>query len=450
MSVPVTPPARPQAAISVRAATKYYPRYGRRLDRLALMLRPRRALADAFGALRGVSFDVPPGQTLGLIGPNGSGKSTLLGLIAGVLQPTAGAVVARGRTTALLELGAGFHPQFTGRENVALNGMLLGLSEAEVRARLPRIIDFAELGDFIDQPVKTYSSGMYVRLAFAVAISVDPDILVVDEALAVGDAYFQQRCLKRMREFRQQGKTIVFVSHDTALVKALCDRAILLAGGEIVADGPPDAVVTTYLQRFVLPRRPGAAAAGEASDAARAIPAGAGNETETILPQSGSRHGSGAARVLGIGVYAPDGRRNADLRVGEPLTVRLSVHFLGAVARPNIGFILHDRLGVDLAGTNTTVEGTVLPPAPPGAICTVQFAMALPPLHPGAYTITPTVADGDPHDYTICDWIEHAQTIQIGGPYHTGAVMHPRVTVTVLRAPSAPAPATPRAAEGRP
>ncbi|MFN8517562.1 MAG: ABC transporter ATP-binding protein [Chloroflexia bacterium] len=233
----------PALAVSVAGLSKAYRLYRRPSDRLRELLWPRRQRGKVFWALRDVSLAIPQGQVLGLIGPNGSGKSTLLQLIAGVLQPTSGAVAAHGRVTALLELGAGFNPEFTGRENIMLNATLLGLTEAEARAHTPEIIEFAGIGQFLDQPVKTYSSGMYVRLAFAIAVSVQPDILIVDEALAVGDAYFQQRCMRRMRQFRDEGKTIIFVSHDTAAVKALCDRAILLREGQIVDDGRPDEVV---------------------------------------------------------------------------------------------------------------------------------------------------------------------------------------------------------------
>lgn len=422
-------------AVSVAGLSKAYRLYRRPSDRLRELLWPRRQRGKVFWALRDVSLAIPQGQVLGLIGPNGSGKSTLLQLIAGVLQPTSGAVAAHGRVTALLELGAGFNPEFTGRENIMLNATLLGLSEAEARAHTPEIIEFAGIGQFLDQPVKTYSSGMYVRLAFAIAVSVQPDILIVDEALAVGDAYFQQRCMRRMRQFRDEGKTIIFVSHDTAAVKALCDRAIMLREGQIVDDGRPGEVVQHYLtvleaQSFERPAAEVAQAPVVTSGEAEGL--GDDPAIERELPNVDARHGSGAARIVGVGCYDEAGRRSDSLMTGEALTVRVSVRFLAAVARPNVGFVLRDRLGTDLAGTNCVLEGVELPTAEAGAVYTVEFKMALPELHPGPYAISPTVADGDLTDYTMCDWVENARTMQIGGEYRSGCVMHPEVAVALV------------------
>lgn len=425
----------PEIAVSVAGLSKAYRLYERPFDRLREFLWPRRQHGKTFWALREVSLDIQRGQVLGLIGPNGSGKSTLLQLIAGVLQPTEGAVAAHGRVTALLELGAGFNPEFTGRENIMLNATLLGLTEAEARAHTPSIIEFAGIGEFLDQPVKTYSSGMYVRLAFAIAVSIEPDILIVDEALAVGDAYFQQRCMRRMRQFRDEGKTIIFVSHDTAAVKSLCDRAILLREGRIVDDGRPDEVVLHYLtvleaQSFPRPadvaQTPAIVAETEGDDPA----------IERTLPNVDTRHGSGAARVIGLACYDETGQRSDSLATGEALTVRISVRFHEAVARPNVGFVLRDRLGTDLAGTNSAMEGVALPAAQSGAIYTVEFRMALPELHPGAYVISPSVTDGDAADYVMCDWVENARTVQIGGSYQSGCIMHPPVTVALIAARS--------------
>ncbi len=210
-----------------------------------------------FDAVKNVSFDVPHGQMLGLIGRNGSGKSTLLKIIAGVYRPTAGKVEVTGSLAPLIELGAGFHHDLTGRENILLNGLLMGYSKRQMLEREERIIEFAEIGDFIDSPVKQYSSGMYMRLAFSVATEIDPDILLIDEILAVGDAPFQQKCVQRMRNFRQVGKTIVFVSHSMDQVARLCDRAILIDQGTIMADGPPEEVIAVY-QSSMAPEAVGA------------------------------------------------------------------------------------------------------------------------------------------------------------------------------------------------
>ncbi len=199
-----------------------------------------------FEALKGISFDVQDGEVTGVIGRNGSGKSTILKIIAGVYQPTSGVVQVAGKVAALIELGAGFHPDLTGRENIVLNGLLLGLSRREIQAREERIINFAKLGDFIDSPIKQYSSGMYMRLGFAIATEVDPDILLIDEILAVGDAAFQQKCLGRVDEFRQRSKTIVFVCHDMGSIRRLCQRVLLLHNGVLVEEGQPERVVARY------------------------------------------------------------------------------------------------------------------------------------------------------------------------------------------------------------
>lgn len=248
-----------EAAIRVRDLSKHFAMFERPQDRLKQMLVPRLQRAaglapkryfQEFTALSGVSFEVARGETVGIVGRNGCGKSTLLQIVCGTLQPSSGTVEVNGRIAALLELGAGFNPEFTGRENVYMNAAILGLTRAQTDERFDEIARFADIGIFIDQPVKTYSSGMYVRLAFAVAISVDPDILVVDEALAVGDEAFQRKCFARIEQIRERGGTILFVSHAAQTVVQLCDRAILLDRGEVLLDGKPKIVVNQY-QRFL-------------------------------------------------------------------------------------------------------------------------------------------------------------------------------------------------------
>src|SRR5574337_620691 len=243
------------SSIRVEGLSKRYEIYAQPADRLKQMIlprvqramrRPARNYFNEFWALRDVGFNVRKGETVGIVGRNGSGKSTLLQMICGTLNPTLGTVAVNGRIAALLELGAGFNPEFTGRENARLGGLLYGLSEQELDARFDAILDFAEIGDFIDQPVKTYSSGMYVRLAFAVAINVSPDVLVVDEALSVGDEAFQRKCFARIDAIRDAGATVLFVSHAAGTVVELCDRAILLDQGEMIADGAPKCVVARY------------------------------------------------------------------------------------------------------------------------------------------------------------------------------------------------------------
>lgn len=234
-------------AVKLTNISKKYNIYDRPIDRLKeLVLRNRRCFHKEFWALRELDLEIEKGTTTAIIGPNGSGKSTLLQIIAGVLQPTSGTVEANGRITAILELGAGFQLDHTGRENVMLNGLILGISEDELLIRLPHIIEFAEIGDFIDQPIKTYSSGMVVRLAFAAAVAVDPEILIVDEALAVGDERFQAKCLEKIEELRKRGTTIIFVSHNTKVVELFCNRAVLLNGGNVVTQGDVEPVIEQY------------------------------------------------------------------------------------------------------------------------------------------------------------------------------------------------------------
>jgi len=222
------------------------------LESMISMVRPSRRSTEEFWALRAVSFEIPDGETLGIIGPNGAGKSTALKLMARILEPTSGQVVVRGRISPLLELGAGFHPELTGRENVFLNAALFGVSQAEAQDRYDQIVEFSELNDFIDVPLKHYSSGMYMRLGFAVAANIIPDILLVDEILAVGDEAFQRKCLRKIEEFRREGRTIVFVSHDLPTVSRICHRALWLDKGRVMALGPTDDLVDRYLESIAI------------------------------------------------------------------------------------------------------------------------------------------------------------------------------------------------------
>lgn len=235
-------------AVELNGISKRYSIYDRPVDRLKEMLWKDRCFHKEFWAIRDINLSFEFGTTTALLGPNGSGKSTLLQIIANVLQPTTGEVVINGRLSAILELGAGFQPQYTGRENILLNGMILGIPQEEMQKKMEEIADFAELGDFFDQPIKTYSSGMTVRLAFACAISVDPAILLVDEALAVGDVGFQKKCVKKIESMQQAGKTIIFVSHEMPAVAKFCDRAILLNGGNVIAQGKAREVIPLYEQ----------------------------------------------------------------------------------------------------------------------------------------------------------------------------------------------------------
>lgn len=384
-----------EIAVSVQNVSKVYPLYRRPADRLKEMLtRWRRSYHTDFWALRDISFDVPKGQTLGIIGQNGAGKSTLLQIIAGVLQPTTGTVTVNGRVTALLELGTGFNPEFTGRENVYMSGAILGISKQEMHERFDDIAAFAQIGQFIDQPVKTYSSGMYVRLAFAIAASLDPDLLIVDEALAVGDTMFQRRCYRRLEELQQEGKTILFVSHDTAVVRAVCDQALLLDVGRVIASGHPKMVANVceeltlkrekeYVEGLVAGRK------GESrrTDTARmAVPQVQSGEIEEY------RFGSREAEIVDFALINNEGQPTTVLETGEECRVAVTARFHKDVQEPIVGMVMHTATGIDVCGSNTWYANRNPGPQQAGDLLTVEFKQKLN-LNPGNYTLSVGVSE---------------------------------------------------------
>ncbi|BDC51635.1 teichoic acid ABC transporter ATP-binding protein [Bryobacterales bacterium F-183] len=394
-------------AISFQGVSKAYSVYENAGDRLKELLTFNKLrFHKDFWALRDVSFEVERGETFCIVGENGSGKSTLLQIVAGILQPSAGTVKVQGRVSALLELGSGFNPEFSGRDNVYMNGAILGLSAKEMDAKYQDILDFAEIGDFIHQPVKTYSSGMGVRLAFSVAIHVDPDILLVDEALAVGDIYFRQRCMRKVHELRARGVTILFVSHATGDVKALGDRAMWLDHGEVRDLGDTERVVSGYL------------AAMTSKDSAyiehkkTEIDHGRGTivapEIEEHIPNVDGRHGDGRAEVLGISINDPAGNPVRMLDPGTKIVIRISARAKEELHHPNVGFMMRNHLGVDFCGTNTTREGYELQPMLPGDVVTVDFHLELPELSSSTFSFSPAIADGSLDHYAMCDWVENA------------------------------------------
>jgi ABC-type polysaccharide/polyol phosphate transport system ATPase subunit len=301
-------------------------------------------------ALRDVSFAVERGETLGLIGPNGAGKSTALKLISCILEPTLGRIRVDGRISALLELGMGFHPDLTGRENVYLNGSILGLSRREMREKFEDIVRFAELERFIDIPVKHYSSGMYMRLGFAIAIHVDPDILLIDEILAVGDQSFQRKCLDRINEMRRRGVTILFVSHDLEAVRSLCERAIWLEGGRVQAEGPTREVVDRYLMRVHEKERADLAAQ-------QTPPVEALSGEEASVEGGRKRWGSGEVEITEVRFLDKDGRERHVFRTGEPLVACIRYIAHRRVEKPVFGVAIHRSDGVQVNGPNTKFAG---------------------------------------------------------------------------------------------
>lgn len=382
-----------------------------RLVELATLNRVKRH--REFKALDNVTFTVAPGETFCIIGENGSGKSTMLQIIAGILQPTAGTAKVTGRVAALLELGSGFNPEFTGRDNVYLNAAILGLSNEETRKRFQSIEEFAEIGDFLDQPVKTYSSGMAVRLAFSVAIHVDPEILLVDEALAVGDVYFRQRCLRKVHELRQRGVTILFVSHSMGDVKAIGDRVMWLDKGKVREVGATDIVVSKYLAEMTAKDSSFVEQQAEQQLESH-TPAGQAPQVVTTIPNIDHRHGDGHAEILGIAVLDEHGNMLPMLEPNTRAVVRISARAKEWVALPNIGFMMRNHLGIDFAGSNTIREGHNLPPMGPGDTVTVDFHLEIPELYPSHFSFSPAIADGSLLHYKMCDWIDNAIILQMG------------------------------------
>ena len=395
-----------------------------------------------FWALHDVSCEIRRGETFCIVGENGSGKSTLLQLVAGILQPTTGSVAVNGRVAALLELGAGFNPEFTGRDNVFLNGSILGLTTRQIEERYDAITSFAEIGEFIDQPVKTYSSGMVVRLAFAVAINVDPEILLVDEALAVGDIYFRQRCMRKVHELRQRGVTILFVSHAVADVKAIGDRALWLDHGRMVEMGSPDRVVARYLaamsEKDSAYRKKGPVAAPRAAGGAPAGPTGPTKTPAVVehIPNIDHRFGDGRAEILGIAVLDNEGQPLTLLESPSAIVVRISARATDELASPIVGFMLRNQLGMDFAGTNTSREGNTLEAMQPGDIVTVDFHLELPELYPASFSFCPAIADGTLEAYSMCDWIDNALALQMSrSEAGTYGFLHLPCSVEVHRLP---------------
>src|ERR1044072_2685605 len=339
-------------AVSVESVSKQYRIYDRPADRLKETLtRGRWKAHREFWALKDISFKVEAGTTTGIVGPNGSGKSTLLQIITGTLEPTHGSVSIEGRVAALLELGAGFNPEFTGIENIFMNAALMGFSKAETEQLLPEIASFAEIGDFIYQPLKTYSSGMYIRLAFAAAIAVAPQILIIDEALAVGDAVFQHRCMRRIKEMQEKGTTILFVSHDPSAVRALCNRAVLLNGGQKIAEGTPSDVLNRY-QKIIMARQQ----AYEASSTKTVDQPGEVVERKTTPLSYVYRHGDRSAEVLEVELLDSALHPVEVDHTGEPVTVRIvyvAHEDLGDVV---CGFLIRNRHGIHVYGTNTDLQ----------------------------------------------------------------------------------------------
>ena len=425
--------------IQVEGLSKRYEMYAQPSDRLKQMIFPRvqraarrvpRAYFKDFWALRDVTFNVRRGETVGIVGRNGSGKSTLLQMICGTLSPTLGSVNVDGRISALLELGAGFNPEFTGRENVMLSGLVYGIAEDEIRRRFDEILDFSGIGEFIDQPVKTYSSGMYVRLAFAVAINVSPDLLVVDEALAVGDEAFQRKCLARIDAIRDSGATVLFVSHSAGTVIELCDRAILLDQGELLMEGTPKAVVTTYQKLVYAPRERAPQIRQEMLDARRSVAASPSSAAtiahreiapcpknldgveivtvrddpayweEGMVSASTVEYERQGACIDDPHIETIDGRRVNVLSPGRTYVYCYKGRLERSLARVRCGMMVRSMTGIEVGGAASMLPQDALPVVESGAELEARFKFRCV-LHPGVYFMSAGIlaALGEGEDY---------------------------------------------------
>lgn len=404
--------------ISVANLGKAYKQYPNRWSRLAEWLAPgRRTWHTLKWVLQDISFAVRPGEAVGIIGINGAGKSTLLKMITGTTQHSTGSVRMTGRVAALLELGMGFHPDFTGRQNAYMAGQLLGLSVREIARLMSGIEAFAEIGDYIDQPVRVYSSGMQVRLAFSVATAIRPDILIVDEALSVGDAYFQHKSFDRIREFREQGTTLLIVSHDKGAIQAVCDRAILLNGGRLAMEGEPEAVMDYY----------------------NALLADHQNQVVKQVVQDNGKvqtvSGTGEAVVDDIALIDEQGKCIECVDVGQPVVLRVDVRTKAFIERLVLGYGVKDRLGQVVYGTNTHLKNQALENVPADSM--IRYEIAFPAnLGPGTYSVQTALVSTDTHLANNYEWRDLAlvfSVININKPHFTGvAWIDPEISIKSL------------------
>ncbi|HRV80043.1 MAG: ABC transporter ATP-binding protein [Planctomycetes bacterium] len=384
------------SAIVARGLGKTYLIYDKPIQRLWDLMLPGPSRGKEFWAVRDVYLDIPSGSTVGIIGENGAGKSTLLKLLTGITHPTEGEVIVQGRVASLLELGAGFHPQFSGAENIRLNCSILGMGEDEIRERFDKIVEFSELGEFIHRPVNTYSSGMQVRLGFSVATSVDPDILIIDEALAVGDEHFKGKCINRLNEFKEQGKTTLFVSHDMGSIKSMCQQVILMHEGRVLEQGTAEDVADEYLKR----------AHARGNERLSAI-----NRTLDAYP----RWGSGEVRTGTVELLSSGNTPTHTFEPGVPFKVRVHYEVQQACKDPVFGLGLYRSDGTYINGSNHSwrKDPIQIGPVQPGEKGFVEMAFESLPLLKGQYYLTVFVYDHSKPAPTPVDHREHAVTFEV-------------------------------------
>ena len=400
-------------AVSISGVSKrfrlYHEKYSSLKERVQHL---GRVPYEEFWALQDINAEIGEGETWGLLGHNGSGKSTLLKCVAGIIQPTTGRIEVRGRLAALLELGAGFHPDLTGRENVFLNASLLGLSRREIERRFDEIVAFAELEQFIDNQVKYYSSGMYMRLGFAVAVNAEPDVLLVDEVLAVGDEAFQRKCLDRVRHFQREGRTIVFVTHAPDLVRQICQKAIVLDHGREVASGSPGTAIRSFREHLLI--------TGDRPEVAEAMAAALEGEAEGTMDgrSDQERKRNFRVRITGVRFEHPGG--DDFLRPGDPLTIAVAYEARQRIDEPNFGFALYDIDGNLLSGSNTRILGTGLSHIEGRGEVRFQFDSV--PLLDGTYFLTLAVTNQD--EDVVYDWQEQRHQFEVMNPGLAQGMLH--------------------------
>lgn len=417
--------------ITVQNLTKMYKLYDNPMDRVkeALSARGRKRYKEHY-ALRDINFTVRQGETVGIIGTNGSGKSTILKIITGVLSPTEGSVRVDGRISALLELGAGFNPDYSGIENIYLNGTMLGFSRDEMTGKLDEIIEFADIGDFINQPVKTYSSGMFVRLAFAVAINIDPEVLIVDEALSVGDVFFQAKCFRKFEEFKANNKTILFVSHDLGSINKYCDRAILLNKGHVVEEGTPKEIIDIYKKILVnqydeeaeqsqeegqTDKGPEEAGESGAVPEASAVSDPDDNVSDHEEPEQADavlwksrfnvnpsivEYGDKKAEIIDFCMLDANGIITNSIEKDKEFRIKMKILFHDTIEEPIFAYTIKDRMGNDLTGTNTLYEEINVGAKHAGDVTEVTFRQIMT-LHGGEYLISLGCTSYEQMDFVV-------------------------------------------------
>ena len=391
-----------KVAIQVKGLEKAYKLYDKPSDRLkeALGFGRKKRYKEHY-ALKGVDMTIYQGETVGIIGTNGSGKSTILKIITGVLNQTGGSVHVNGRISALLELGAGFNMEYNGIENIYLNGTMIGFSKKEIDAKMDDILNFADIGDYVYQPVKTYSSGMFVRLAFAVAINIEPEILIVDEALSVGDVFFQAKCYHKFEEFKEMGKTIVFVSHDLSSISKYCDRVVLLNQGVKLGEGSPKEMIDAYKQVLVGQYVPAADDQSLLSDKeiTAAAAAAAGTVKGEVNPEL-LEYGTKDALITGYKITDDMGRETSALMKGKECTITMQVHFEHDIEAPIFAFTIKNIKGVEITGTNTMVEKAFLSPVRAGSDMEITFTQKID-LQGGEYLLSFGVTGFEKEEFQV-------------------------------------------------